>query len=141
MSKLKLKKKIKLLDPERLEDYELNNKYLNLININYKQNKAFEKISKKSNKFIVDSFDIAFKIIKKFKILKFINGPISKKYFLGKKYLGITEYLAKKTNKKKIYNVNFQQKAFGMSYYNTFTYKSDFKKINKILNQRKNNSY
>ena len=52
MSKLKLKKKIKLLDPERIEDYELNNKYLNLININYKQNKAFEKISKKSNKFI-----------------------------------------------------------------------------------------
>ena len=39
---------------------------------------------------------------------KFINGPISKKYFLKKKYLGVTEYLAKKTKRKKfamlIYN-------------------------------------
>ena len=110
MNKLKLKKKIKLLDPERIDEYELNNKYLNLIDINYKQSKAFEKISKKSNKFIIDSFDIAFKIIKKFKILKFINGPISKKYFLEKKYLGITEYISKKFNIKKtamlIYNKN-----------------------------------
>ncbi len=110
MNKLKLKKKIKLVDPERIDEYELNNKYLNLINVNYKQSKAFEKISKKSNKFIIDSFDIAFKIIKKFKILKFVNGPISKKYFLEKKYLGITEYISKKFNIKKtamlIYNKN-----------------------------------
>ena len=33
---------------------------------------------------------------------KMINGPISKKNFLNKKYLGITEYLAKKSNSKKI---------------------------------------
>ena len=41
---------------------------------------------------------------------KFINGPISKKSFLKKNYLGITEYLTKKTNSKKtamlIYNKN-----------------------------------
>ena len=39
-----------------------------------------------------------------------INGPISKKSFLNKKYLGITEYLSKKTNSKNevmlIYNEN-----------------------------------
>ena len=39
-----------------------------------------------------------------------INGPISKKSFLNKKYLGITEYLSKKTNLKNevmlIYNEN-----------------------------------
>ena len=41
---------------------------------------------------------------------KFINGPISKKFFLNKKYLGITEYLAHKTKTKNfamlIYNKN-----------------------------------
>ena len=41
---------------------------------------------------------------------KFINGPISKKFFLRSKYLGITEYLADKTKTKKyamlIYNKN-----------------------------------
>tara|TARA_A100001011_G_C14248751_1_gene816875 strand:- start:1042 stop:1692 length:651 start_codon:yes stop_codon:yes gene_type:complete len=40
-----------------------------------------------------------------------INGPISKKNFLEKKYLGITEYLSKKTGSKKevmlIYNKKF----------------------------------
>ena len=29
-----------------------------------------------------------------------INGPVSKKNFLKKKYLGITEFLSKKTNSK-----------------------------------------
>jgi len=40
---------------------------------------------------------IALKIMHKNKFSKFINGPISKKYFLKGKTLGITEYLAKKT--------------------------------------------
>ena len=39
---------------------------------------------------------------------KLINGPISKNSFLNKKFLGITEYLSKKTNSNKnamlIYN-------------------------------------
>ena len=30
-----------------------------------------------------------------------INGPISKKYFFGGEYEGVTEYLANKTSKKK----------------------------------------
>jgi len=33
---------------------------------------------------------------------KFLNGPISKKFFLKKKFSGITEYLAKKTNTKNV---------------------------------------
>ena len=44
---------------------------------------------------------MAFKIIKKHKIYKFINGPISKKNFLDKKYLGITEYISQRFNLKK----------------------------------------
>ena len=88
----------------------LNNKKINLINIEYKFNNCFDKISSKSNDYIKNSFEVALKIIKQNKLSKFINGPISKKYFLKGKTLGITEYLAKKTKSNKIamliYNKN-----------------------------------
>jgi 4-hydroxythreonine-4-phosphate dehydrogenase len=71
---------------------------INLINVDYKQSKLFEKISNKSNLYIEDCFKIALEILKKKISNKFINGPVSKKYFLKKKFIGITEYLAKKTN-------------------------------------------
>ena len=110
MQKLKFKKKIKLLDPTKLSKYRLNNKMINLINVDYNPTFAFEKISNKSNIFIENSFRIAFQIIKKYKISKFINGPVSKKNFLNKKYLGITEYISEKFKTKKtcmlIYNKN-----------------------------------
>ncbi|WP_435085202.1 4-hydroxythreonine-4-phosphate dehydrogenase PdxA [Candidatus Pelagibacter bacterium nBUS_33] len=101
MQKLKFKKKIKLLNPSKLNEYKLDNKTINLINVDYNPDRAFEKISNKSNIFIENSFSLAFEIIKKYKIYKFINGPISKKSFLNKKFLGITEYISKKfkTNK------------------------------------------
>ena len=62
---------------------------------------AFEKITTKSNSYINRCFEISFKILKNDKIKKFINGPISKKTYLKKKYLGITEYISKKFNIKK----------------------------------------
>jgi len=108
MKKLKFKKKIKLLDHSKLNECKLDNKTINLINVDYHPNQAFEKISNKSNIFIEQSFKLAFEIIKKYKISKFINGPISKKSFLNKKFLGITEYISEKFNTKKtcmlIYN-------------------------------------
>ena len=108
MKKLKFKKKIKILDHKNFDNIKIDNKSINLININFNQKKVFEKISKKSNKFIESSFQLAFKIIKKYNIHKFINGPISKKNFLNNNFLGITEYVSKKFNAKKtcmlIYN-------------------------------------
>ena len=101
MKKLKFRKKIRLLNINNLKKTKLDNKCINLINIDYKSSKAFEKISSKSNKYLEKSFEMALKLLKKNFSKKLINGPISKKYFLKKKYLGITEYLAKKTNKKK----------------------------------------
>lgn len=87
---------------------QLKKKQINLLNVDYNPKKAFEKISSKSNLYIENCFKIALKLLKKNISNKFINGPISKKYFLKKKYLGVTEYLAKKTNTKKfamlIYN-------------------------------------
>ena len=94
MKKLRFKKKIKLLKASKLKFYKLNNKTINLIDVEYNPLKAFEKISKKSNKFISNSFELAFEIIKKNNIHKFINGPISKKTFLKNKFLGITEYIS-----------------------------------------------
>ena len=96
MQKLEFKKKIKLLQISKLKSYKLDNKTINLIDVKYNPGKAFEKISKKSNIFIKNSFSLAFQIIKKNNIHKFINGPISKKEFLKKKFLGITEYVSKK---------------------------------------------
>jgi 4-hydroxythreonine-4-phosphate dehydrogenase len=110
MKQLKFKKKIKILDVKKIDLYNLDNNFINLIDIKYKFNFTFDKISKKSNNYIKNSFDVAFKIIKSKISNKLINGPISKKYFLNKKYLGITEYIADKFKIKKnamlIYNNN-----------------------------------
>ena len=96
MRYLNFKKKIRVLDFRKLNKYKLDNKSINLINVNYNQKRPFEKITTKSNNFISESFKLAIKIVKKYKIVKFINGPIVKKTFLQKKYLGITEYISKK---------------------------------------------
>ena len=111
MSKLKYNKKIRILDIKNIFESKLDNKKINLVNVNYNTTHAFEAISSKSNKYINKSFDIAFKIIKKNNLSKLITGPISKKFFLKKKYLGMTEFIAKKFNIKKnamlIYNKKF----------------------------------
>jgi 4-hydroxythreonine-4-phosphate dehydrogenase len=110
MRELGFKYKIKLLNVSKLKIYKLDNKCINLIDIEYDPKKAFEKISSKSNKFIRNSFELAFKIIKKYNIVKFINGPISKKYFLKKEFLGITEYISKKFLTKKTCMLIFNRK-------------------------------
>ena len=97
MKKLKFKMDIKIINPLLLNKTKLNNKTINIIDINYNQNINFQKISSKSNDYIKDCFKTSFKILKSGITNKLINGPISKKSFLNKKFLGITEYLAKKT--------------------------------------------
>ena len=82
-----------------LEEAEFNK--LNIFNVNYNNQKIFSKISSNSKRYISDSFKIALSLIKNNKNIALINGPISKKHFLNKKYLGITEYIAKKTKSKK----------------------------------------
>lgn len=110
MKKLNYKKKIKLIEFKKLKNYNLDNKFINVIDVNYKFNKPFDKISYKSNKYIKDCFDLSFKILKSGISKKLINGPISKKHYLQKKFLGITEYIAKtfsiKSKAMLIYNKN-----------------------------------
>ena len=97
MKKLKFKMGIKIINPSLLNKMKLNNKIINIIDVNYDEDLKFQKISNKSNKYIKDCFEISFKILKSGITNKLINGPISKSSFLNKKYLGITEYLAKET--------------------------------------------
>ena len=108
MKKFKFKKPIKVIEAKDLNHQKLDNKSINLVNVKYNTIKAFERISKKSNLFIHTSFKTAFEILKQNNIKKFINGPISKKNFLDKKFLGLTEYISKSFSTKKtcmlIYN-------------------------------------
>jgi len=97
MKKFKFKMDIKIINPSLLNKIKLNNKSINIIDINYKENLSFQKITNKSNQYIKDCFETSFKILKTGTTNKIINGPISKTSFLSKKFLGITEYLAKET--------------------------------------------
>jgi len=102
MIKLGFSFKINDIDIKFKNFSKLDNKKINLINVDYNFKKCFEKISNKSNKYIDETFLIALKLMQQNKFSKFINGPISKKYFLKGKTLGITEYLAKKTRTNKV---------------------------------------
>ena len=108
MKELNYKIKIKLFDKKNFKNTKLDNKSINLINIDYSTNVAFKKISVRSKKYILNCFETAFEIIKKYKIKKFINGPINKKTFLNKNFPGITEYISTEFKVKKnamlIYN-------------------------------------
>ena len=79
---------------------ESENKKINIINVDYNFKDAFSKIKINSNKYIEKCFDISLSIIKKNKNCVLINGPVSKKTFLNKKFLGITEYIGHKTKSK-----------------------------------------
>jgi 4-hydroxythreonine-4-phosphate dehydrogenase len=107
-----LKKKIKL---NLVNEFEIINKKnnlkrINLIDVDLKQSSAFGKITTKSNDYITTCFDIAIRLLKNNVSNKFVNGPISKKTFLKNKYNGITEYLADKTNSKKIAMIIYNKK-------------------------------
>ena len=103
LKKMKLKIRLNLIE---LENELLKNKKLdqiNIININYNFTKIFEPISSKSNRYINECFNKAFNIIKKNEISGFINGPISKKFFLKNKFPGITEFIANRFKIKEDY--------------------------------------
>ncbi len=104
MLKVKLKNSLNVII--NIKDAQI--KKINIININYKDKKNFSKISSNSKKYISNCFELALNLIKNNKKTLLINGPISKKHFLKKKYLGVTEYIAKKVKSKKnvmlIYN-------------------------------------
>ena len=94
----KLKFNLNLKEIYNLKEAKIEK--LNILNVNYNNKKVFSKISSDSKKYISDCFKIALKLIKNNKKIALINGPISKKHFLKKEYLGITEYISKKVKTK-----------------------------------------
>jgi len=129
-----LKKKITFSITNELEVIKNKNNLekINLIDIDFNQSTAFSKITSKSNNYITKCFDIAIKLLKNNVSDKFINGPISKKTFLKKKYNGITEYLADKTNTKKFAMLIYNKKLSVCPLTTHLPVKYISKRINKI---------
>ena len=129
-----LKKKITFSITNELEVIKNKNNLekINLIDIDFNQSTAFSKITSKSNNYITKCFDIAIKLLKNNVSDKFINGPISKKTFLKKKYNGITEYLANKTNTKKFAMLIYNKKLSVCPLTTHLPVKYISKRINKL---------
>ncbi len=101
MKKNNFKKRLNILEFHKLKTYSLNNDCINLIDIECKKiNKKFS--SKLTNKYLANSFDLALNLIKSKFSNKLINGPINKKSFLNKKFLGMTEYISTRYKANKI---------------------------------------
>ena len=100
MKILKYKFKINTLDLHSLDFYKINNKKINIIDVNLNHKKAFDKITSKSNSYILKCCDIGFQLLKITSSKVLINGPISKKNFLKNKYPGMTEFFASKVGRK-----------------------------------------
>ncbi len=108
MKIFRFKKNINKIDWKNLNIKKLNNRSINLIDVKYNQKDIINLNNQMYQDYLYNSFQIAFNLIRKGVSNKLINGPISKKKFLKKKYLGITEYISEQFNIKKsamlIYN-------------------------------------
>ena len=134
MKKFGFNFKINLINSNEIKVNSLSNKKINLIDVNFKFKKPFEKISDKSNLYINNCFAIGLNIIKKIQCAGLINGPISKKNFLKNKFLGITEYLAHKTNKKNKVAMLIYNKILSVS---PITTHLPLKDVHKYLSKKK----
>jgi 4-hydroxythreonine-4-phosphate dehydrogenase len=115
IKKLNVKFNINLINMigRDLKDMKINK--INFINVEYRFTKPFEKITSKSNNYIFNCFKKAIDIISENKVSGLINGPISKKSFLKKKFLGITEFLSKKFKVKDNYTMLLYGKSLSVS--------------------------
>ena len=93
--KLKYQIKIKKIN-NNFKINDLKGSELAVYDIKYIQKKSFEKISSKSNKYVLKCFEAALKFVKNKKIIGFVNCPISKESLFKNKHQGITEFLSKK---------------------------------------------
>ena len=127
MKKFGFKMKINLINLNNLNE-DLDNKKINLINVEFNRSKDQQIRSL----YVKKCLQTAFKLIKNGYTHKFINGPIDKKKILNKKYLGMTEYIASK----------FNQKNFAMLIYNKklsvcpLTTHLPLKDVSKNINQK-----
>jgi 4-hydroxy-L-threonine phosphate dehydrogenase PdxA len=102
MKKFNFKKKINSIELNDLNKDKTYNHQINIIDVNLENSTDAKKNLIMINNYIKQCFQIAFKIIKKGHAYKVLNGPINKKQFLNKKFLGVTEYISHKFTKKKV---------------------------------------
>lgn len=96
IKKYKFKKKVKSLELKNIYKSITSNNYINIIDIPLKTNSDKHMV----NNYINKCYQTAFKLIKSKYTYKFLNGPINKKNFLDKKYIGMTEYISEYFKKK-----------------------------------------
>ena len=145
MIKLNYNFKINEIFFKDINKIKINNKKINILNVDFPHKKTFDKISSKSNSYINNCCNLAMKIVNEKNTKILINGPIDKKKFLKKKYPGMTEYFAakaKKTNEEimLIYNKNLAVSPITTH----LPLKKIFKKISKeriILHVKKINEF
>ncbi len=131
---LKSKLNFIIIDRKNCDYKNLKNK-IYLIDVDYNFTKAFETISSKSKKYISKCFEEGMHLLNSKISDIIINGPISKKKFLQKKYPGVTEYISDKSKKKLsknsvmlIYNKNLSVSPI--------TTHIPIKNVNKKINQK-----
>ena len=126
------------IDKKKINLNKLSIKKINLIDINYDFKNSFEKISDNSNKYIQKCLVVGLKLLKENNFSGIINGPISKKNFLKNKFLGMTEYFAKKTAKTNQVAMLIYNKKLSVSPLTTHLPLKDVHKVitkKKIVNQ------
>ena len=92
----KLHIKIPLTKIDKLENFKKNKK-LFILDVPLKFKSIFNVSASETKTYIFKCFNLAHSLAIDKKIMGFINAPIDKKIF-NNKYLGVTEYLAKKNN-------------------------------------------
>jgi 4-hydroxy-L-threonine phosphate dehydrogenase PdxA len=106
--KYKFNNKYNLINSKTENIINLKNRSINIIDIRYKRGNTNQIQIRNSRAYLEKCFKVAFVLLKKKVTYKLLNGPINKKNFLTKRYLGITEYISNYFNTKK----------FGMLIYN-----------------------
>jgi len=99
--KFRFNKKIDLINSE-IQNIKLKNCCIYILDIKLRKNKIENIQSNYNKEYLKNCFYEAFKLLKKNITHKFLNGPVNKKNFLGKNYLGITEFISNYFNQKKI---------------------------------------
>ena len=133
MKKLNFRKKFFKIDLKKFNLSKISNKSINIIDVNYRQSKAFDKISNKSKTYINNCYQIAINLISQGFSNKLLTGPISKKNFLNKRHLGITEYLADQTKISKVAMLIYNEKLSVCPITTHLPLKFVTKKINKKI--------
>ncbi len=137
LSQLKLlKKKLLFQTIEKNDLIRIRlKKKIYFLDVHYNFKKAFDKISAKSRRYIDECFSQCFNILYSKNCNFIINGPVSKKHFLKKKYPGVTEYIFDKSKKKLSYRpvMLLYNKTLSVS---PITTHIPLKKVSKNINKK-----